>query len=194
MTQAHGEIFAHFVQDSSEPTPSTTANTPIQGSAADLCKLAMLKITDELREVQIHDELVLEAPELEVDRASEVVRRHMQSVYPLTGSAHTSTSSAAAFGTPRIVTFWEVTSASRSWSVSSSEVTSASRTRDVTSLEITSTSGRGFLARESAQAARKDLMQINVLRALHPGLADLPLTEAACWLGQSPQGGTPAKR
>ena len=67
------------------------ANTPIQGSAADLCKLAMLKITDELREaglatrllMQIHDELVLEAPDSEVERASEIVRRHMQSVYPL---------------------------------------------------------------------------------------------------------------
>src|SRR6185369_4099212 len=54
------------------------ANTPIQGSAADLCKLAMLRIAGRLAGeglatrmlLQIHDELVFEAPEAEVERAS----------------------------------------------------------------------------------------------------------------------------
>ncbi|CAN0042674.1 unnamed protein product, partial [Phaeothamnion confervicola] len=67
------------------------ANTPIQGTAADLCKLAMLNISRHLREgglqakivLQIHDELVLEAPTAEVETVSALVRREMQEVYPL---------------------------------------------------------------------------------------------------------------
>jgi DNA polymerase I len=67
------------------------ANTPIQGTAADLCKLAMLGISKALREgglrtrmlLQIHDELVFEAPEEEVELASALIRHHMQEVYPL---------------------------------------------------------------------------------------------------------------
>lgn len=67
------------------------ANTPIQGSAADLCKLAMLAIAQALEEqglktrmlLQIHDELVFEAPEAEVEVASALIRHHMQEVHPL---------------------------------------------------------------------------------------------------------------
>jgi DNA polymerase-1 len=67
------------------------ANTPIQGSAADLCKLVMLAIPSRLREaglrtamlLQIHDELVFEAPESEVEPASAIVRDCMESVVPL---------------------------------------------------------------------------------------------------------------
>ena len=67
------------------------ANTRIQGSAADLCKLAMLRIQQELDArghatrmlLQIHDELVFEAPEPEVEAVAELVRRHMQGVHPL---------------------------------------------------------------------------------------------------------------
>lgn len=62
------------------------ANTPIQGSAADLCKLAMLDMDRRLKEqgmqtrivMQIHDELVLEAPEEEVERAGHIVRDVME--------------------------------------------------------------------------------------------------------------------
>jgi DNA polymerase-1 len=65
-------------------------NTPIQGSAADLCKLAMLEVARRLPEVapntrmvlQVHDELVFEAPEDEVEAASEVIRRVMERPYP----------------------------------------------------------------------------------------------------------------
>jgi DNA polymerase-1 len=61
-------------------------NHPIQGSAADLCKVVMLAIEAELRGqglatrmlLQIHDELVLEAPEAEVEVAMALVRRHME--------------------------------------------------------------------------------------------------------------------
>ncbi|UJR82027.1 DNA polymerase I [Sandaracinus amylolyticus] len=62
------------------------ANTPIQGSAADLCKLAMLAIARRLPEVapstrmllQVHDELVFEAPPAEVELASAVIRGEME--------------------------------------------------------------------------------------------------------------------
>jgi DNA polymerase-1 len=67
------------------------ANTPIQGSAADLCKLAMLQIDAGLAAVapgarmllQVHDELVFEVPEAEVAAASEFVRGVMERPYPL---------------------------------------------------------------------------------------------------------------
>lgn len=67
------------------------ANTPIQGSAADLCKLAMLAIAKELQErslktrmlLQIHDELVFEVPEAELDDVQALVRDKMEHAYPL---------------------------------------------------------------------------------------------------------------
>jgi DNA polymerase-1 len=67
------------------------ANTPIQGSAADLCKLAMLTIDRELPKaapgarmlLQVHDELVIEVPEGKVDSAKAVVKSAMESPYPL---------------------------------------------------------------------------------------------------------------
>ena len=67
------------------------ANTPIQGSAAELCKLAMLKIAAALPAaapgtrmlLQVHDELVFESPDAEVEAASAVVRASMQAPYPL---------------------------------------------------------------------------------------------------------------
>jgi DNA polymerase-1 len=66
-------------------------NTPIQGSAADICKLAMLAIAHEIRQrelqgkmlLQIHDELLFECPPDEVDTLSDLVRRHMETVVPL---------------------------------------------------------------------------------------------------------------
>ena len=67
------------------------ANTPIQGSAADLCKLAMLAIDARLREtapttrmlLQVHDELVFESPEAEVEAASATIRDAMERPLPL---------------------------------------------------------------------------------------------------------------
>ncbi len=61
-------------------------NTPIQGSAADIARLAMIRVRDALTAegmkarllLQIHDELVLEAPESEVERACVLVRHHME--------------------------------------------------------------------------------------------------------------------
>jgi DNA polymerase-1 len=66
-------------------------NAPIQGTAADLVKMAMLRVHDHLRReklgarmmLQVHDELLLEVPEAEVARTTEIVRAEMESVYPL---------------------------------------------------------------------------------------------------------------
>jgi DNA polymerase-1 len=65
------------------------ANTPIQGTAADLCKLAMLNISRQLQGkktkmlLQIHDELVFESPEPEVEEVSHLIRQAMVEVHPL---------------------------------------------------------------------------------------------------------------
>ncbi len=65
------------------------ANTPIQGSAADLCKVAMLQIAEKLTGrrtrmlLQIHDELVFEAPEDELDEVVALVRDRMEHCIPL---------------------------------------------------------------------------------------------------------------
>jgi len=66
-------------------------NTPLQGTAADLLKLAMVKVHDRLRQekmetrmiLTVHDELVFESPEVEVTAAREVIRAEMEGIYPL---------------------------------------------------------------------------------------------------------------
>jgi DNA polymerase-1 len=66
-------------------------NTPIQGSAADLIKLAMLEVRRRLRAagsgahmlLQVHDELVFEVPDAEVDAVRELVRQAMEGVWSL---------------------------------------------------------------------------------------------------------------
>lgn len=65
------------------------ANTPIQGSAADLCKLAMLEIQRQLvgkrtrMLLQVHDELVFEVPDHEVADVTRLVRAAMENPWPL---------------------------------------------------------------------------------------------------------------
>ena len=69
----------------------TAVNTPLQGTAADLIKLAMIRIDDEIRRrelkarmtLQVHDELVFEVPEPEVDAIKSMVREHMEEVHLL---------------------------------------------------------------------------------------------------------------
>lgn len=66
-------------------------NAPIQGSAADLIKVAMIRIHDTLRDrrlagrmlLQVHDELVLEAPPDELDAVSAIVRESMETAATL---------------------------------------------------------------------------------------------------------------
>jgi DNA polymerase-1 len=69
----------------------TALNTPLQGTAADLIKLAMIKIARELPEqkfkakmiLQVHDELLFEAPHDELDGLRKLVRKAMESVHDL---------------------------------------------------------------------------------------------------------------
>jgi DNA polymerase-1 len=63
-------------------------NTPIQGSAADLLKLAMLAlrapVTPGCRMIlTVHDELVFELPVSEVAQAASAIKQRMESVYAL---------------------------------------------------------------------------------------------------------------
>ena len=66
-------------------------NSPLQGSAADLIKLAMIRIHASLRErklhsrmlLQVHDELVFEAPPEELETMGQLVREHMEHVVEL---------------------------------------------------------------------------------------------------------------
>jgi len=70
----------------------TAVNTPLQGTAADLIKIAMIRIDAALREqrlksrmtLQVHDELVFEVPETEIEVMRTLVREQMEKVHPLT--------------------------------------------------------------------------------------------------------------
>ena len=70
----------------------TAVNTPLQGTAADLIKIAMIRIDAELRArklksrmtLQVHDELVFEVPENEVELMRGLVREQMENVHKLT--------------------------------------------------------------------------------------------------------------
>ena len=69
----------------------TAVNTPLQGTAADLIKIAMIRIDHALVErglksrmtLQVHDELVFEVPENEVEAMKALVREHMEKVHAL---------------------------------------------------------------------------------------------------------------
>jgi DNA polymerase-1 len=69
----------------------TAVNTPLQGTAADLIKIAMIRIDAAILErglksrmtLQVHDELVFEVPESEMDAMRTLVREQMESAYPL---------------------------------------------------------------------------------------------------------------
>ncbi len=69
----------------------TAVNTPLQGTAADLIKIAMLRLDRELRErglgakmlLQVHDELVLEAPLDEVETVKALVKECMEGAHEL---------------------------------------------------------------------------------------------------------------
>ena len=69
----------------------TAINTPIQGTAADLIKVAMIHIHRRLQKeglrslmiMQVHDELVFEVPPDEVDELTLMVRKEMAEVYSL---------------------------------------------------------------------------------------------------------------
>lgn len=66
-------------------------NTPIQGTAADLIKLAMIRVEEALNRdfpeaqllLQVHDELIVECPEAIAPQVAQRISREMESVYPL---------------------------------------------------------------------------------------------------------------
>jgi len=69
----------------------TAVNTPLQGTAADLIKIAMIRLDKILIQdkwkarllLQVHDELVLEAPPDEVEALRKLVKQQMENVYQL---------------------------------------------------------------------------------------------------------------
>jgi DNA polymerase-1 len=69
----------------------TAVNTPLQGTAADLIKIAMIRIDAAILErelksrmtLQVHDELVFEVPEAEMDGMRSLVREQMESAHQL---------------------------------------------------------------------------------------------------------------
>lgn len=75
-------------------------NMPIQGTAADIMKIAMVNVAKALKKdspnsklvLQIHDELIIEAPESEAEKAAEILKREMEGAaslsVPLTATAH----------------------------------------------------------------------------------------------------------
>ena len=75
-------------------------NMPIQGTAADIIKLAMVKVFDRLQAeklearliMQVHDELIVECPEAEAETVKKLLTEEMEGVYalavPLTAEAH----------------------------------------------------------------------------------------------------------
>lgn len=67
-------------------------NTPIQGTAADIIKLAMVKMSDAIKKnklkskmiIQVHDELIFDVPKEELEKMKEIVENVMNNVYELT--------------------------------------------------------------------------------------------------------------
>lgn len=88
--------FFNHLNDRSDPVRKAderaAVNAPIQGSAADLMKLAMIRLDRELTKrkmkskliLQVHDELVLEVPNDEIEQAKQVVRESMLMDQPFT--------------------------------------------------------------------------------------------------------------
>ncbi len=66
-------------------------NAPIQGTAADIMKLAMIQVPRAIEAaglqarvlLQVHDELVLEVPEKELEKTAQIVQETMENVFPL---------------------------------------------------------------------------------------------------------------
>ena len=86
-------------------------NAPIQGTAADIMKIAMLKIPSALEKaklkgkmlLQVHDELVIECPQAELDETVRVVRQVMESAYPLSIPLETEARAGSNWGEMKVV-------------------------------------------------------------------------------------------
>ena len=84
-----GALHALMSRDPSEE--NYLRNTPIQGSAADIVKQAMIDVTRALGEkkmksrllLQVHDELIFEVPEAELSQAQDLVKQRMEQAVKL---------------------------------------------------------------------------------------------------------------
>jgi DNA polymerase-1 len=87
-----------YIPDMASPSPAVRSaaermaiNMPIQGTAADIMKIAMVRVRERLRSselpgalvLQVHDELVLEVPRSEVEAVAELVRSEMADAFTL---------------------------------------------------------------------------------------------------------------
>lgn len=86
-------------------------NAPIQGTAADIIKLAMIRLPEALKKagsrarllLQVHDELVLETPEGDVTDTVRLVRGVMENAYPLSIPLETEARSGGSWGTMQVL-------------------------------------------------------------------------------------------
>jgi DNA polymerase-1 len=86
-------------------------NAPIQGTAADIMKIAMLQIPSALAKaklkgkmlLQVHDELVIECPQAELNETVRVVKRVMENAYPLSIPLETEARAGQNWGEMRVV-------------------------------------------------------------------------------------------
>ncbi len=91
-TPFNRKISIYGIQDSNKRISSfaerAAINAPIQGGAADIIKLAMNRISAKLKQsgmqtkmlLQVHDELVFEAPLNEVEKASTLIKQEMENI------------------------------------------------------------------------------------------------------------------
>jgi DNA polymerase-1 len=86
-------------------------NAPIQGTAADIMKIAMIRIPSALKAaglkammlLQVHDELVLECPEKEADKSARVVQEIMANAYPMSIPLETEARAGANWGEMTVI-------------------------------------------------------------------------------------------
>ena len=86
-------------------------NAPIQGTAADIMKIAMLKIPPAIKAaglkakmlLQVHDELVLECPKDEVERTAHLVQETMANAYPMSIPLSTEAHAGRSWGEMQVI-------------------------------------------------------------------------------------------
>jgi DNA polymerase-1 len=86
-------------------------NAPVQGTAADIMKIAMLKIPSALKSsglkgkmlLQVHDELVLECPEQELEKTALLVQETMTNAYPLSIPLSTEARAGKSWGAMQVI-------------------------------------------------------------------------------------------
>jgi DNA polymerase-1 len=86
-------------------------NAPIQGTAADIMKIAMLNIPGALKAaglqgqmlLQVHDEIVLECPQSELEKTAHVIQKTMEEAYPLSIPLSTEARSGKSWGEMQVL-------------------------------------------------------------------------------------------